>query len=250
MTSFFGRFRGWIRDNMGGDPGGRYFAILLAESFGEQPGAVSEVLFPRRRNLAAVRAVPEYAYDDGRRADLGLFASDDKLVGLVEVKEDDQLVQGAANQLADYLSYAKKENVPFAYVTRHTPSEACMSLLRAHGQRPVYYSDLYRALELQTSPICQLFCKYLEEIGPVYKQLTPDDSDALRLLMRQVFAVGGAGPGQQGAFNAANVLLRLVSNVEALGIDFYRQYRHFFKIGFTPAFSFTRTGTDSRQQIT
>jgi len=240
-TSFFGRFRNWIRDEARHDPGGRYFSMLLKAVWGEQPRAVSQVLFPDKRSefFESARAEVEAAYNGNRRADLGLYSADGQLVGLVEVKEDDQLAQGAESQLADYLSYAQEHTVPFAYVTKHTPSEACMSLLTAHGQRPVYYSDLYRALEVQTSPICQLFCKYLEEIGPMYKQLSaPDDSEALRLLMRQVFAVGGAGPGQEGAFNAENVRARLVTNVGALGVEFYRQFRNHFCINFPPLFDY------------
>lgn len=248
-SSFFGRFRKRMLDETGDDPGGRYFSILLEAAFNEEPGVVGKALFPSTpsNRFLSARASTEEHYRSRRYADLAVFSASGDVIGIVEVKEDDQLTKRNADQLRDYLSFSAERNVPFTYLTQHMPSLACGELLKAHAKSPMYYSDLYRALAAltvkQSSPVVRFLLDYLLEFGPVYEPLNEADNPALRLLLRQAFSlVGRIGFGKEKTpekvLMSARILGRLISNAESLGIDFRRSFRSHFGVRFATGYSF------------
>jgi len=256
--SFFARFKEHVRKEGSKDPGGRYFSILLEQVFLETPEALAKSLFPtcRTSRFRHARVQTDFQYKPERLADLAFLDTEDRVIGLVEVKEEDQLGPGTGDQTQDYLSYVRNNSTPqapiyFAYVTKHLPSEKSNSALQKDGREPTYYSELYRDFseylkdpkQSQRSPVAQLFCKYLQEEGVVYRLLEPDDDNVLRLLLRQGFGLGGTtGFGRdisaERLMQVPAFLGTLLSNVQAMGVEFHNRFRDQLGNRFAPRFAF------------
>ena len=145
QASFFTRFKKRLTVATESDPGGRYFAVLLQQVFQESPDALRQILFPRsiKAKFSDARAFTERDHVETRRADLAFYDAQNNIIGLVEVKEDDQLAPLAGAQVDDYISYVKWEKevnkrvVHFAFVTKHLPSRRSQeALARAKGGVP------------------------------------------------------------------------------------------------------------------
>jgi hypothetical protein len=148
--SFFARFKERLHQEGNEDPGGRYFSVLLEQVFRETPEVLAKLLFPtcRANRFRQARVQTDFPYNFGRLADLAFLDSEDRTIGLVEVKEEDQLGPGTGDQTYQYLKYIKKYSteqrpIHFAYVTKHLPSENSSLVLRKNGGKPTYYSELY-----------------------------------------------------------------------------------------------------------
>ena len=222
------------------------------------PEALAKFLFPtcRASKFRNARVQTDFPYNPGRLADLAFLDAEDRVIGLVEVKEEDQLGPGTGDQTQDYLSYVRKNStqrapVHFAYVTKHLPSEKSSLVLQISGVKPTYYSELYDRFSkyladpklLQRSPVTQLFCRYLQEEGVVYQMLTPEDENTLRLLLRQGFGMRGmTGFGKdvtaERQMQVPILLGTLLANVQAMGIEFHNRFKDQLGNRFVPKFAF------------
>ena len=257
--SFFRRFKNRLWDSHGSDPGGRYFAILLEQLFYEDKTVLREALFPTLKlsELIESRVSTEFPLPNGRRADLAVHNRDDQLIALAEVKENDQLAAGVDEQTMAYLKYisnARKNRQPivFAYVTKHLPSRQSLEQLERYCSKPVFYRDIYSRLQSifgrphatiksMHFPVAQLLCRYLEEEGVIYRQL--ENERPITFLLRQSATGGSAGLGKlHTAETVADVpksLELLIANAEAIGIEFYDQFRAHFGNRFVPSLKVT-----------
>ena len=245
QENFFSRFKGRLKQADERDPGGRYFSTLLEEVFHEAPDALRDVLFPasRKADFQNAKVTTELKYDGTRRADLAFLDEKDNVIGLIEVKEEDQMTAGSGDQTLAYLTFIKNaeqsgRSIHFAYVTKHMPSNDSYSALLAHGMKPTFYSDIDYLLPKvlkktgawERSPVAQLFCKYLSEEGVVYHPLTANEDSVLRLLVRQGLSLQGhTGFGKDKTSSrlveTPKLLSKLLSNAEAMGIGFHQKFR-------------------------
>jgi hypothetical protein len=171
--------------------------------------------------------------------------------------EKSRLAAGVDEQTMAYLQYissARKNRQPiaFAYVTKHLPSGQSLEQLERYGLKPVFYRDIHSGLQsifgrrdgTNTSvhlPVAQLFCRYLEEEGVIYRQL--ENERSITFLLRQ--SAGGSSTGLGHLHTAETVadvpksLELLIANAEAIGIEFYDQFRAHFGNRFVPSFKVT-----------
>jgi hypothetical protein len=162
--SFFGRFKKRIQEETGASPGGRYFSIVLREVFHEHPEEIWTSIF-RIADPRARRAHVEFNYSEGKFADLSFFDKENRLTGLAEVKEEDQLSSHAVEQAARYITFQRQHpNARFAYITKYSPSKETEALLKSHSIQPVYYSDIYQSLKpcIRAGPTIRMLCDYLK----------------------------------------------------------------------------------------
>ena len=144
--------------------------------------------------------------------------------------------------------------IHFAYVTKHLPSNESYLALQDYGYTPIFYNELYHSLskilkrteQWERSPVAQLFCKYLEEEGMVYQTLTRDDESTLRLLLRQGFGLSGVtGFGKEMTaerlIQVPQLLGHLLSNVEAMGVEFHNRFKGHLGNRFMPKYGFYPT---------
>lgn len=252
--SFFVRFKKRLQQE-GSDPGGRYFSVLLEQVFYEIPEVLCKSLFPtcRKGQFRHARVETDFQYAPRRFADLAFFDLEDRTIGLVEVKEEDQLGPGTGDQTHDYLTYIKKNStekrpIHFAYVTKHLPSDRSSLALRDAQLRPIYYSDLHNDLvkylaepqQRQRSPVTQLFCRYLQEEGVVYQPISSEDENTLRLLLRQGLGMRGGKKDvtAERQMQVPTLLGTLLANVQAMGVEFHNRFKNELGNRFVPRFSF------------
>lgn len=258
QRSFFGRFKRRIQQEGTKDPGGRYFAILLEQIFSETPEVLAKLLFPtcQESKFRHAQVITEFRFQPDRQADLAFLDAEDRVLGLVEVKEEDQLGPGTGEQTSDYLSYIKKTATPeapiyFSYVTKHLPSNKSSLQLEKNGVAPVYYNDIYYGLskylaisrQRNRSPMTKLFHQYLEEEGAVYQKLTSGQDDTLRLLLRQGLGLGNTfGLGNRMTadrlMQTPKLLDVLIGNVEAMSIEFHNGFKEHLGNRFQSKFRF------------
>jgi hypothetical protein len=250
--NFFSRFKERVQLGSGRDPGGRYFAILLEQVFYEIPDILPAVVFrlPRNRRFRATQAITEYYFLPGKRAaDLAFLDANGNVLGLVEVKEEDQLTKRNTDQTRDYLSFVKKGRRQFSYVTKHLPAQASQKLLLSSKMMPTFYSDLYAGIKNALAqdrwdrcPVARMFCAYIEKQGVMYMDDDIDDY-VLGLLLQQGNsgirrAVSGQKVTAERLSQTPQLLATLMSNVEALGIEFHNKYRSLLGNRFSPRFAF------------
>ena len=136
-------------------------------------------------------------------------------------------------------------------MTKHLPSTVSNLALEKSGVRPTYYGDLYSGFskyltdpqQRHRSPVVQLFCRYLEEEGIVYQLLTPEDDNTLRLLLRQGLGMRGmTGFGKdvtaERQMEVPTLLGTLLTNVQAMGVEFHNRFKDHLGNRFVPKFAF------------
>jgi len=252
--SFLSRFKERVKDAADQDPGGRYLSILLEQVMLEHPVEISRALFPdlSKRQAKEARPTIEWRFQgkrQKRQADLAVLGPDGTLLGVAEVKENDQRGEHVAEQTEDYLRLvasmrAQGHPAYLAYVTKHMPEATTLDRLRSEGIEPVYYRDLFAELSRTlliangTRPVARLFCDYLKEEGVVYQR--PDDMQAIKLFFARCMTPGRTGLGRLASAERMaaipETLRMLLADAEILGIEFYEAYGKHFGNRFVPTF--------------
>lgn len=245
--SFFSRFKEHLSMNFGG----RYLAVVLQEVLLAEPRAI-RALLPGLTGSFANRTfdvvADKYCFKGrngkSRRADLAVLV-DDKCVGLVEIKDEDEPLEG---QLEDYLFHADSEGIPFTYLTKYRPPAAEIALVTCEpsGSHRLL-AELYIAMKALSSahPVVDLLCRFMEEEG-IMAYSSDINVDALTLLVvKGLHLQHNHGLGQQvSEANVAavpDVWRQLLTNADVLGDRFFHDFRDFFNKRPSSAFGFNPT---------
>jgi len=179
-NSFFSRFK----QSLGSDYGGRYYAAVMTECINSDP-SLAEAIFGWKFK-ESFKATVEWSFpgvSTNRRADIAILEESSQiLLGLIEIKYEDELLDGIDKQLDDYLRIVKQEGIAFAYVTIYSPKPEHIEKLNALGGRHIYFSDIYNAICRKRSPIARMFAEFLREEMPVFEDMKNHDK-ALELLL-------------------------------------------------------------------
>jgi hypothetical protein len=249
MTAFFSRFQNKLKQ----DYGGRYLAYLLEELLTEVPELLTDIFCDLSRDEATDPAFEieyEFTKDPRRRADLAVFGRGRKLIGLIEIKDEDHKSQRNEEQLLAYLDFVRRNpGTRFTIISKHALSARLESHLKKYHQsdarvrqKPLLLGELYRAVSARNSPVGKMFCDYLRDKGVTYESI--ELSRQMPYLLLQLAApdsAGGFGRIREKA-NVANVpqvFNTLLGNADVLGTWFYDRFGSgIFKKPFTPHFAF------------
>lgn len=198
MKSFFSS----IRSYFAGTFAGRYDEIILREVSQECP-TIMRLLY-KDFNSSKHEIKLEYVYKKGkkakkgkggkkgRRADIAILEGK-RVCCLIEIKIDDSPLN---RQLEDYISYSKKHNVEFVYLTRHKPCNEDLCLLEKYDFcKHIMFSDLYdlarNSVAITKSAFGKTYLKYLEENGDMFTEIDP--TGVKKFLTRMFLPWGGNG---------------------------------------------------------
>ncbi len=192
MKSFFSSIKGYFDKTYAG----RYDAIILREVSHECPKIMKLLYGDFNSSKHEIKL--EYVYKKGekgkkgRRADIAILEGK-RICCLIEIKVEDSPLK---NQLEDYVSYSRKNNVAFVYLTRHKPCKEELCLLEKHVLcKHVMFSDLYdlarNSVSITNSTFGKTYLKYLEENGNMFTEIDP--KGVKKFLTRMFLPWGGNG---------------------------------------------------------
>lgn len=162
-----------------------------------------------------------------RRADLALFDEQGRVVGLIEVKYEDQKSDRNHAQLDDYIKFSKAYHanpaVPIIVVTKSPLPAPETKLIERNSKivRCISYGDIVRRLQERDfkSAVLKMVVEYFKEEAFMFN---PIETDALELLMINALNIRyGHGRGRKythfNVVNAPRALESLVTNTGIIG---------------------------------
>jgi hypothetical protein len=247
MKSFFSRFK----DNLKMDFGGRYLEAILMEVLKEDL-SILEILFPKiDKQIIKNRKYVEIGLEGifptqnkkKRFADL-VVKYKGKYKALLEIKYADQPLP---NQIADYIRYAKKNNICFTYLTQYPPKKDDLQTILSETNdryKHLLYGKFYKELlnrNKNRNPVTKLFCEFLEENVMIYDKDINYDS-LLLLLIKGLYVKHNTGFGRKVSKANVNSIPiiwdKLIGNVTVLGDRFYNDFDEYFNVRFSVDFGF------------
>ena len=200
MTGFFTNIQSKFRD---GSYAGRYLAVILAELANSTEQKEKESFF----KIIRAAGVPiEYqpslivttekhfpGMKQNRRADLAIVQGS-KIIALIEIKDEDGKQKPNDAQLRDYVAFLKRKHQfrPWlVFISKYPPRREDHSELIRGGAfvKQIRYSAIHKALGDSDLPLSCMIRDYLEEKGVTYRELNPDDANALGYLAQR--SLGG-----------------------------------------------------------
>lgn len=160
--------------------GGRYLAVILGEIIKEAP-EIAHLLW-KDKDLHKRREYDveeEWTFPNRRRADLSILSDQVLPIALLEVKDEDHKSDKNSAQLKDYVTYCKKNNIPFTYLTKHHLPERDREIATPYH---LTYAGLGHSIDkiAKKSPIVTMLYEYLKEEGFMFNEI---DDEALKLLI-------------------------------------------------------------------
>jgi hypothetical protein len=224
---FFKSIKTWLNQNYGG----RYVSAVLRELFLSDPKIASRLFEKSISFKTAELEVSLRRYwphlKRERRADLALFDEQGRIVGLVEVKYEDQKNDRNHAQLSDYIKFSKSYHanpgVPVIVLTKSPLPASETSLIERNSKivSCISYGDIVRRLQDQDfkSAVPSMVIEYFKEEAFMFN---PIDADALELLMINALNIRyGHGRGRKythsNVINAPRALESLITNTEIIG---------------------------------
>jgi len=224
---FFKSIKPWLNQ----DYSGRYVSAVLRELFLSDPKLASRLFRKSIRFKTVEQEVSLRSYwphlKRERRADLALFDEQGRVVGLVEVKYEDQKNDRNHAQLDDYIKFSKSYHanpgVPVIVITKSPLPALETRLIERNSEniRCISYGDIVRRLQEQDfkSAIPDMVIEYFKEEAFMFN---PIETDALELLMINALNIKyGHGRGRKythsNVVDAPRALESLVSNTGIIG---------------------------------
>jgi len=247
MKSFFTRFK----DNLKIDFGGRYFEVILMEVLKEDL-SILKIIFPsidtkllKKKNDLEINVEGTFPSKSGealyRKSDL-VVKYKGKYIALLEIKYEDELRE---NQLEDYIKYAQKNDIYFAYLTQYLQrKEDVLKLNTLKKSNHLLYKDLYNSIiksKKDSNPIVKLFCQFMKENFMIYENEIPEDG-LLLLIIKGLSLKHRHGFGRK--VSSANIKAIpgiwevLINNISLIGDKFYNDFSNFFNNRFSLDFGF------------
>ncbi len=206
MKNFFSRIKGLLKH----DYGGRYLAIVLKEVLEEDSVIASCLIGNKNIKNDSYYVQVEWSFPDRNRiADLAIFDKiSNEVIGLVEIKYEDEKSLGTDKQLDDYLDYCKIHKISFTYLTKNIPPKADFKKITNNY---ISYAKLVHRIENKNkiSYAGKMLCSFLREEGYVFDNRI--DETALLLLM-----VNSLSFTNRHGFGQLNTLKRVTKDVPAV----------------------------------
>lgn len=230
MSSFFGTVKSWLSQ----DFGGRYFSLVLKEVITNNP-KIMWILFPDLDKKKKYKIESEYFFygvTKRRRADLAILEIESGVVvGLVEVKYDDERSEGVSAQLNDYIAICKNENIPFVYLLKNIMPKTEQNLLNKTkiSKRVLYYSDLYQAIKSKHKPdhLTKMMLDFIGEETMIFENKI-SNNNLVALIMNACWVKHQHGLGKtfgkRLSESAPETLQALIVNMRLLSNRFHEEY--------------------------
>lgn len=224
---FFKTIKEWLNQ----DYGGRYVSCVLKELLMEEP-KIANAIFKQKIDFTSVElevSLRDYwpHLRNERRADITLLNVRGDIVGLIEIKYDDQKCERNHAQILDYIRFCKRYRphspIPFVVITKSPIPEKEELQIKANKRFAgvLSYGDVVRKSRENNlqSPVSKMVEEYLREEAFMFN---PVDKDALQLLMHNSLNVRyNHGQGRQythyNVINAPKALENLIINTGIIG---------------------------------
>lgn len=224
---FFKSIKPWLNQ----DYGGRYVSAVLRELFLAEPG-IASLLFGKSicpKNVELEVSLRRYwpHLRRERRADLALLDERGRVIGLVEVKYEDQKNDRNHAQLTDYIKFSKSYHpnpgVPIIVVTKSPLPAPESRFIQRNSKiaRCISYGDIVRRLRERDfkSAVPSMVIDYFKEEAFMFN---PIENGALELLMINALNIRyDHGRGRKythfNVINAPRALESLITNTGIIG---------------------------------